>query len=184
MVSLASFREGSARKTKHFPPMGSENPSCKTHSYEFYIKLDTDRCKHTLFQLSRLYFVAWSSNQLCGNEIFTRPNWEHQRWKLDDTSWRRLYSVSALCIMSEMGWNRRSARTAGILDPGQGSSARPLLAPDYISGLFLGHSSQRMWRGHLKFYLQTAVDFWRLLPHSNMAMHLHSRHSAMFVLKD
>lgn len=51
-------------------------------------------------------------------------------------------------------------------------------------GLFLGHSHQSLWRGRLKFSLQTAVDVCWLPPRSNAAMHLHSQHSVVFVLKD
>lgn len=35
--------------------MGSENPTCKTHSYEFYIKLDTDSQTYIVLAIAALF---------------------------------------------------------------------------------------------------------------------------------
>lgn len=87
--------------------------------------------------------------------------------------------VSALWVTLEKGCNGGSAGAAGAL-AARGGAARTAAG----HGLFLGHSHQSLWRGRLKFSLQTAVDVCWLPPRSNAAMHLHSQHSVVFVLKD
>lgn len=42
-------------KNQTFPPMGAQTPSCKTRSYEFYIKLDTDSQTYIVSALAVLF---------------------------------------------------------------------------------------------------------------------------------
>lgn len=103
--------------------------------------------------------VAWSSSQLSGNEIFTQPNWEQQRWETDDRSLMRPNLASPL-------WHQQNEKRH------RGESLR---RPDVhehpycygsIQGLFLGHSSQVMERtcylntDSLHVFLPCAADCW------------------------
>lgn len=92
-----------------------------------------------------------------------------------------MFSLRSLGYVGE-GVRRGISWGGGLVSCGAVQPGAPLVPGR--ARAFLGHSHPSLWRGRFTFSLQTAVDVCWLPPRSHTAMHLHSQHRVVFVLKD